>query len=304
MTSLDALVRRVDELQQRRRPLAFAVAVREHFADSKGGHLAAALTYYSFFSLFPLLLALVSVLGFVLRRRPSWEDKILDSTFGSFPVLGTELRDNVGSLKGSNFAIAVGFALALWSGMRAVYTAQAAMDALWQVQPHERRNFLVRRVRAASMLLLLGGLTLATAVVGGVGTQLSGLPQIAPIATAIGTTVVNIGFLITSYRLLTVARPPLRQLLPGAIAGGIALALLQVAGGWYVTRVQTTASDVYGLFAIVIGLLTWLSLIARITLYGAAINVVRTRRLWPRSFLHPRPPAGPPTIPPPTSPVL
>jgi uncharacterized BrkB/YihY/UPF0761 family membrane protein len=44
---------------------------------------------------------------------------------------------------------------------------------------------------------------------------------------------------------------------------------------------------VYGFFAIVLGLLSWLYLSAEVTLYGAEVNVVRARRLWPRSILQP-----------------
>ena len=49
-------------------------------------------------------------------------------------------------------------------------------------------------------------------------------------------------------------------------------------------------SQVYGVFAIVLGLLFWLYLGARLTLYAAEVNVVAARRLWPCSLL--QPPAG------------
>src|SRR5690606_25641135 len=44
------------------------------------------------------------------------------------------------------------------------------------------------------------------------------------------------------------------------------------------------ASDTYGTFAIVIGLLSWIFLIARILVMGAEINVVVARRIYPRSL--------------------
>jgi hypothetical protein len=46
-------------------------------------------------------------------------------------------------------------------------------------------------------------------------------------------------------------------------------------------------SQVYGFFAIVLGLLASLFLGAQLTLYAAEVNVVRTRRLWPRSIVQP-----------------
>jgi uncharacterized BrkB/YihY/UPF0761 family membrane protein len=59
----------------------------------------------------------------------------------------------------------------------------------------------------------------------------------------------------------------------------------------YVHHVIQHASDTYGVFATVIGLLAWLHLGAQFTLYAAEINVVVMRRLWPRSLLGP--PAAP-----------
>ena len=43
----------------------------------------------------------------------------------------------------------------------------------------------------------------------------------------------------------------------------------------------------YGFFAVVLGLMSWLFLSAQVMLYGAEVNVVRARRLWPRSILQP-----------------
>ena len=47
------------------------------FGDDRASSLAALVAYYAFFSLFPLLLAFVSILGFVLEGDPSLRDKVL-----------------------------------------------------------------------------------------------------------------------------------------------------------------------------------------------------------------------------------
>ena len=59
------------------------------------------------------------------------------------------------------------------------------------------------------------------------------------------------------------------------------------AGGYLVGHNLKHASEVYGFFAVVLGLLSWLYLGAQLTLYAAEVNVVRARRLWPRSLLQP-----------------
>ena len=61
----------------------------------------------------------------------------------------------------------------------------------------------------------------------------------------------------------------------------------QAAGGYIVDRKISGAGNVYGLFAVVIGLLWWLYLGAQLTLIAAEVNVVLRRHLWPRSFFPP-----------------
>jgi len=79
----------------------------------------------------------------------------------------------------------------------------------------------------------------------------------------------------------------LRSLLPGAVVAALAWALLQWLGGWYVGRQLSRATNTYGTFGLVIGLLSWLYLAATVTLYAAELNAVLARRLWPRSLAPP-----------------
>ncbi len=60
--------------------------------------------------------------------------------------------------------------------------------------------------------------------------------------------------------------------------------ILQSVGGLYLKH---AAGGSYGVFAVVIPLLIWLRLGAQVFLYCAEINVVVSRRLWPRSFFGP-----------------
>jgi uncharacterized BrkB/YihY/UPF0761 family membrane protein len=73
----------------------------------------------------------------------------------------------------------------------------------------------------------------------------------------------------------------------GAIVGGVAWQALLAVGVYLVGHNLKHASEVYGFFAVVLGLLSWLYLGAQLTLYAAEVNVVRARHLWPRSLLQP-----------------
>jgi membrane protein len=83
---------------------------------------------------------------------------------------------------------------------------------------------------------------------------------------------------------LTSHGPSFRDVLPGAIVAAVSWEVLQTVGGYIVDRQLRHASSTYGVFAIVIGLLSWIYLAANVTLISAEINVVHARRLWPRSL--------------------
>ena len=278
---------RVDAFQQRHRVLSFPFAVHKRFGEDGGKHFAASISYYAFFSLFPLLLSFVAVLGVVLRGRDDLRQDLIDSAIGQFPVIGTELTEQ--SLTGSGWALALGLVAAIWAGLGVVYAAQDAMDTMWDVPHGDRPNFVVRRLRALPMLGVVAFGPVAGSAIAGIATQLDELPGVARFATAGGTLAVNAVSLLVGFTILTVAKPSWRTLLPGALVGAVALLVVQVGGAWYLQRVVSGASDTYGAFATVIGLLTWLALHARITLYAAEINVVKAGKLWPRRLMGPDP---------------
>jgi YihY family inner membrane protein len=287
MEPLRRLVRAVDDFQQRHRWLAFPFAVVKKYGDDQAGRHAALLAYYGFFSLFPLLLVAVTVIGFILQGRSDLADRIVDSAAAQFPIIGTSIQKTVAGsrLRGSGLVLAVGAAFALWGGLGVADAAQAAMNGIWNVPRRRYPNFLLRRLRGLAWLVVLGGGLLAASVAAGfahaAGSALSGVGGVAASA------VVNTLLFLVGFRVLTVRNIPVRWLLPGAVLAALAWALLQWLGGWYVGRQLTRATNTYGTFALVIGLLSWLYLAATVTLYAAELNAVRARRLWPRSLAPP-----------------
>ena len=104
------------------------------------------------------------------------------------------------------------------------------------------------------------------------------------IAAVVVSLAINVVVFLAVFRVLTSHSPSWRDVLPGALVAAVAWEVLQTAGGYIVDRQLRHASSTYGVFAIVIGLLSWIYLAATVTLLSAEINVVRARRLWPRSF--------------------
>jgi YihY family inner membrane protein len=287
MEQLKRLLRAIDEYQQRHAWIGFPIAVIKKYGDDQAGHHAALLAYYGFFSLFPLLLVAVTVLGFLVQGGSDLGQRIVDSALGQFPVIGTELRGTVEGqrLRGSGAALAVGVGVALWGGLGVAEAAQKAMNGIWNVPRKRYPNFLLRRLRGLVWLVVLGGGLLLASLVSGFA-QAAGTTWSGPLGVA-ASTVVNTLLFLVGFRVLTVRNVSLRQLLPGAVLAAVVWALLQWLGGWFVDRQLSRADDTYGAFALVIGLLSWLYLASTVTLYAAEVNVVRVRRLWPRSLVQP-----------------
>jgi uncharacterized BrkB/YihY/UPF0761 family membrane protein len=271
MQAIQDVSRRVDAVQKQNSFLGFVIAVVKKFGDDQAGYLAAIIAYYAFFSIFPLLLAFATVLGFILQNNHKLQESIITTVQNNFPVLGQSFQ--IGHLRGSGIGLVVGLVFTLLAGIGVIQALQYAMDEIWGVPKRKRPNFFVSRLRALLMLAVLGIATLAA-------TAVSNLPF-----GFLGSLLLNIGIAAVAYKVLTVADITWMDVVPGALVAGVALTLLQTFGGLLVRHTLKNASATYGTFAVVIGLLSFIYLGAQIFIYAAEINVVRKKHLWPRSLV-------------------
>jgi inner membrane protein YhjD len=273
--------RAFDRYQQRHAWLGFPLAVRQKYSDDQGGYLAATVTYYAFFSVFPLLLVGVTVLGFVLHGHPHLQRSVEHSVLQQLPLIGAQ-RLHV--LSGSTLGLVVGLVLAVWSGMGVFLAAENAMNHLWGVPFRRRPDALRQRLKALRMLVALGGGALATAALAGAGTFGASYGITWKIGSIVLSTLLNFGLFWFAFKVLTAREVGWGDVRNGALVAAVLYEVLQAFGGWYVGHELRHARSVYGTFALVIGLLSYLYLATHITLLAAESNVVAKRRLWPRSF--------------------
>lgn len=285
MNAAERLVRRADRAHRRRPWIAFAYAVVKKFGDDQAGNLAALISYYGFFSLFPLLLVMVTVLGMLLKGNTELQQAIRGSALANFPVIGTQISKSVHSLQGSGLALGIGIALALWAGLGVLKVMQTAMNTVWNVPYRYRPNFVRSLLRAALMLVVLGVITLASAAAGSVGAG-SGSRAFGALGIVISL-LLNFVLFMLAFRILTTHDVSWADVRPGALVAAVAWTVLQALGGYYVSHQLQGATATYGTFATVIGLLAWIYLGAQVTLLAAEVNVVKKRRLWPRAIVQP-----------------
>ena len=286
MNPIERAVRRVDAAQRRFTPTAFVFGVVKKYGDDHGGVLVANLAFSAFVSLFPLLLVLVTVLGLVVASDPAIRNDVVNAVASQVPLIGHQLTGNVHQLQRSSvIGLAVGLAGLVWGATGLAQAGLFTMEQVWNVPGPARPGYLQRLGRAAEFLGLLGIGVVATTLLAGLNTygrNAAVLVVVAEVAAA----VVNVGMYVAAFRLLTPKGVPTRQLLPGAVIGGVAWTLLQVLGTYLVHHFLHSDSA-YGIFATVLGLVAWINLAVQLTVYAAEVNVVLARRLWPRSIVQP-----------------
>jgi YihY family inner membrane protein len=273
----------LDRWQKRRRPAAVAVATAKKWSEDHSGNLAAMIAFWGFFSIFPLLLVLLTLLGWVLPT--SDKATVLTHVAKLFPLLDTK---TVTHLSGSTWALVVGLLTALWSGLGVVRTAEWAFDSVWEVPYHARVGTLKQVLRSVGVLATIGlGLVVSTLISGIVATSSSGIGL--GVAGRVGGYIVaaalDVALVVVAFRILTTEQVSTRDVLPGGLVAGIAFFILQQASAIIISSHLRNAQSTYGHFATVITILWWFYLQAEITLLAAQLNVVLRERLWPRSIV-------------------
>jgi YihY family inner membrane protein len=276
-----APLRRFDAYQQRHRVLAAPLGVVKKFGDDEAGSYVSLIAYRAFLSLFPLLLLMTTILGYVLADDATLRHQVIDSTLSQFPVIGSQLKG--GSLQGNGVALLVGVVGSLVAGLGVVLETERAFDHVWDVPDDDRHGFLRSRLRAIGLLVLLGGMSVASTIVASLITGGSSL--FGPVSGIVIATVLNLVVFGAVFRLLTTSGVASRALLPGIFVATVGWEILQLLGGWFISHQVKNATPVYGTFALVIGLLAWIHIGATFVVLGAETNVVRARHLWPRSLL-------------------
>jgi membrane protein len=288
------VIRWLDDQQRRRRWMGLPLAVVYKMVDDQATYLAAMITYYGFVSLFPLLLLLVTILGFALSGNAGLQQAVFNSALRDFPIIGDQIGANIHSLNGSATGLAIGIIGSFYGALGVGVAAQNAMNKIWAVPRADRPALHGVYGRSLALLVVLGlsvAVTTALAALStATGTYGNGTINAALRGGAVVVSLlINTGLVLFAFRVLTADPPPVRQLWPGALTASLLWQVLQSVGTYLVEHQLRGTTATYGLFGIVLGLLSWLYLAALILVLSAEINVVWARKLYPRSLLAPDP---------------
>lgn len=285
---LTALLDRADSLQQRNRVLSVTLATWKKFGDDQAGNLAALIAYYAFASIFPLLLVAVTILELLVKNDASLRTQLLNSALHKYPVVGPTLAGSIQhGLTQTGAALVIGLLLTLYGARGVAVAMQNALNTVWGVPQFRRPKFPWSLLRSLGLIAVIGPGQIATitlsSVAGGAG-HLSG--ALARVAAILISLILNVGLFWLGFRLATAIEIATRDLRLSAILAAVTWQLLQLLGGYFLSH-QAATNSAYGAFGVVLGLLAWFYLQAQITLYLVELNVVRARRLWPRTLAPP-----------------
>ncbi len=277
----------IDRWQRRHRMAATAFAVVKKFGDDQANLYVVGLGWYGFTAIYPLLLVVVTIFGFL---GSSLGNGIV-ATLHQFPVIGADFNAGRGgsNLHGSVAGLVIGVAGLIYGAQGVTQTAQQTMAQVWNVPQVKRAGFLTRLIRSLAGLLIIGFAFLVNAFVGAIAAG-HGQGLLLRVLLTVGLLVLNVGLYYASFWILTPPAVTDRRFLPGAILGAVGFTALTTVGTGLVQHQLRHTSATYGAFASVIGVVTYLLLLAKLTVYAAELNPVLARHLWPRAL-----PMAPPT---------
>src|ERR1700689_4261196 len=190
----------LDRWQRRHRWAGVPYAVLKKFGNDNANLLVVSLAWYGFTAIFPLLLVVVTVLGFIGRQ--SIGTGIL-RTLHEFPVIGSSFNPaSHSALHGSTIGLIVGLIGLVYGAQGVTQTAQQAMATVWNIPQDQRTGFLPRLGRSLAGLITIGGAFLINAFVttyatGGTSNYAVRIPVIA------GLLISNILLYFATFTLLT-----------------------------------------------------------------------------------------------------
>jgi membrane protein len=254
----------------------------KRFSERDGGFYAAGLTYYVFFSAFPLVLFGVSALGFVVFLSDDLKRDIVNASADAFPlvsqILEPQTLDNVANARFS--LAATGLALLLYSGTGAIVALEHALNRIKGFA--QEGNFLQKRVRALRFLATVGLIPIFSVALGAIARYVDA-PLVSDLA-AVGGALMSVLLFATAFKFLPRGNPPWREVLPGAVIAGAIFEVLKIVGPLYLQAGKGGRNATFGAFAATAGLLISAYLLSQVTLLAAELNSVLAERRQSRDF--------------------
>jgi len=263
------------------RIILFLIDAIKQFLHKNCQYMAAAISFYALFSMFPLGLAVISILGFIIGTESSNETlakEIADVLPISSDLIGSTMEGIISARAITGIASFVGL---VWTSSAAFSAVRKGINTAWGVTTP--RAFLWERIIDIGLVFAAGLLVLIilfTAPLIEIIRQIFEytLPQNEIPADMIWGTIADlvspllafISILIL-YRWLPNTKVKIIHVVPGALLASICFIIAQLGFIWYVGKFPVY-NILYGAVGAIMALLAWVYISALIILFGAQIT--------------------------------
>lgn len=249
------------------------------FDEARAAQASASIAYYAFFSLFPLLLVLISAGSFFFDNEQAVQ-VVIDFISQALPISVSLLEQNIVRVLEMRTSIGViGLVSLVWSATGVFSALAFNIDLAWEKA--RRRNFIQKRLVGLAMLAVMAFLYLLFLIITIVGKSLP-----AVLGSFWGIMILESGTIIRAFNFLSAWAvifviyfslyrwAPLVRVSwkPAAIAAAVATILWQAvltAFSWFIRTGISTYELVYGALGTIVALLLIIYLYAWIALFGA-----------------------------------
>jgi len=266
-------VERLNALAERWPWLKTVLAVHARVGETNGAATASAATLMFFLAIFPLILSVIAIVGFVSSDDPTVTGDIIDALSLEGDAADEVVQAIETARESRRSASVIGLVGLVWSGLGVTAAISLAVKTPWQ------RKVVGLKARAAGLAWVLGGaVTFGGALL--TGALLNRTPEVVPRPVVSAGLILlglalELAFFLWTFWALGERRAGWRALLPGAIVGAVGFEILKLLGTVAVPRMVASSSSLYGPIGIVFAILAWLALFARLIVYASALNAVR-----------------------------
>jgi membrane protein len=269
-----------------RRLWAVARASGERFSECEVPRLAASMSYYAVFSLFPLLLLLGALAEHALGDSQALRDRVLRWAAGSgSSAMKSAIEQGLGDVAerapSATMGVALGILGAGFGASGVFIELDAALARIFRVRPRQLgffeslKELVLERLMGFAVVVATSLAMLATTIARGALELPSSVPGAAFLGSAVSL-VVGGGALTTGiafcYRLLPKSRVPWVCAWKGALVASLLLHVVREPFAWLVVHLTSYAA--YGILGAVLGILGWFQIAAYILFYGACVAAV------------------------------
>ncbi|WP_112197933.1 inner membrane protein YhjD [Rahnella sp. NRRL B-41462] len=268
--------------------VAHLLRATERFNDRLGSQFGAAITYFSFLSLIPILMVSFAAVGFVLASNPDLLAELINRIVNSIsdPNLANTLKSTVNTAIQQRTAVGLsGLLIALYSGVSWMGNLREAIRAqsrdVWERNPQDQEKIYRRYIRdfiSLTGLVLALIITLSLTSIAGAAQKtivdalgLGGIDWLRPVMTSI-TLVISIAanylLFLWIFWMLPRHKPRKKALLRGTLLAAMGFEVIKFVMTMTLPKLATSPSG--AAFGSVIGLMAFFYFFARLTLFVAA----------------------------------